>query len=42
MDAGVTTDKDDLSRDARPDLGAYESLGTVIDTYLPIVVKGAR
>jgi hypothetical protein len=42
IDAGVTTDRDGLPRDAQPDLGAYEFQGLVIDTYLPVIVKGAR
>ncbi len=40
--AGVTTDKDGRPRDARPDLGAYEFQGLVIDTYLPAIRKSGR
>jgi parallel beta-helix repeat protein len=44
VDAGVTTDKDGLPRDARPDLGAYEFQGPATSSYLylPLIVKGAR
>jgi hypothetical protein len=40
--AGVTADKDGRPRDARPDLGAYEFAGPLTDTYLPVILKGAR
>ncbi len=39
---GVAVDKDGQPRDARPDLGAYEFQGLVIETYLPVIRKGAR
>jgi hypothetical protein len=40
--AGVATDKDGRPRDPWPDLGAYEFAGPLTDTYLPVIVKGAR